>query len=123
MFPFLLISILACASSCIAQSTDYDINEFQKITCFSMMSVKQIRDGISSTLMQHNSIPRVIEFLEIDQWDLSHFSIASLKFLLPELKQITTYNSNIKKLSYDEEANELYMNTTFAETSSAESPN
>lgn len=120
---FLLILIISYLRAITAQDCSYDINRFEEITCFNMTSAEQIRDVIAAIMTQHNSLPRLIEFLELDQWKLSQFSIPSLKHFLPELKQIRTYNSNIKRLTYEKEDNDFYRNTTFAQTSDADNAN
>lgn len=67
-----------------------------------MVSGQQIRDEIEDTLDEYNSLPRLIEFLELKQCQLSNLTITSLRFL-NNLKKLKVVDSNITKLSYEED--------------------
>lgn len=102
MLILLLISLLLLhLQGCITQRCSYNVNKFEKMTCFGITSEEQIREAVNATLDHYGSIPRLIERLKLRYCNLSSFSIHSLHFL-PQLKRIEIIDSFIKKLAYKE---------------------
>ncbi|KAF2900480.1 hypothetical protein ILUMI_05706 [Ignelater luminosus] len=109
MFIYLLIVITLYVQGNTAQECNYNANKFTEISCSYMTSLEEIRNKINDTLNQYGPVERLIEYLELQNCELTNLTLYSLRFF-PNLKEIYIIDSKISKLSCEEDLTTNSMN-------------
>ncbi|KAF2903841.1 hypothetical protein ILUMI_02339 [Ignelater luminosus] len=92
----------------------YDRDKFMEIFCVNMTSTEQTVDKINTTVFEIGSLPRLIEYVDLQYCDLPYLTISSFRFL-SQLQNLSIWYSSIKRLASAEEpistneANGMYL--------------
>lgn len=111
MLIFILIFIILRLKWCSAQECYYNVDRFEEINCSNLNSSEYIIENINTTLYKYNSLPELINSVELNNCTFSNLALSSFRFL-SHLEKLKIELSNINTLSSEEAGAAYYGSTT-----------